>query len=81
MNISNNNNTTREADTNSKITPSTSTSDSYKESASNNNDGVSDVNNMLKNMSTADDKDIIVSELLMTGIHSFYHDNLVIKDF
>lgn len=24
-------------------------------------------------------KDIIVSELLMTGIHSFYHDNLVIR--
>ena len=24
-------------------------------------------------------KDIIVSELLMTGINSFYHDNLVIR--
>jgi len=59
MNLSNNNNTTREASTDS-MSPDTSTFDSCKESASSNDD-VCDVNDKLQNMSTADDKDIIVS--------------------
>ena len=57
MNISNDNNTTRESGTDSTISPSTSTSDNYKESASksNNDDSVCDVNNKLQNMSMADE--------------------------
>jgi len=71
MNISNNNNntnTTRESGTGSNISPGTSMSDNCKDGASkSNNDGVCDVNNMLQNMSTADDKDIIVSTCANCG--------------
>ena len=67
MNISNNNNntnTTREAGTDSNISSGTSMSDNCKDGSStkSSNDSVcTDVNHKLKNMSTADDKDIIVS--------------------
>jgi len=60
MNISNNNknNTTREVGTDS--IPGMSTSDSCKDSEStkSKNDGVCEMNDMIQNMSTADDKDI-----------------------
>ena len=60
MNISNNNNTTTtKAGVGSKITQDTSMSDSC-EGASISNDDVCDVNDMLQNMSTADDKDDII---------------------
>ena len=65
MNTSNNNNnTTREAGVDSKISPGTSTSDnSCKDGASSksNNNEVCNVKDMLQNLSTADDKDITVS--------------------
>ena len=84
MNIpNNNNNTATDAGTDSTISPgTTSTSDSCKDSASSksNSDDVCDVNDMLKNMSTAaDDKDIIVSICANCGKEGYDVNNICNK--